>query len=153
MSPAGLAAFCGGLDQDLHGGEGVAQLVGEPGRQLAQGGELLRAEHLAPALLEPMDDGADLLGDPVEHALQAGDVPGGERVSGPTTSLSLPAASRMGTLSWAIERLMPRAIPKPASSPAAAPQTPSRSSPKPIRAGIVWFRALDRSTSSSLASR
>ena len=76
-----------------------------------------------------------------------------ERRIGPTTSFNLPAASRIGTLSWAIERLIPLAIPKPASSPATAPQTPEQEQPggDPPRHRPV--PAMYRATSCSLASR
>ena len=84
--------------------------MGEPGRHLPQRRELLGAEHLAAALLEPLDHGRDLVGHRLDHRPQVVDVRG-RRMIGPTTSLSFPAASWMGTLSWAIDRPIPRAIP------------------------------------------
>ena len=63
--PGGRVAFQAGLHEHLDRRERVADFVGDAGRHLADGRQLLGAEHLALALLELLDDALDLF----DHAL------------------------------------------------------------------------------------
>ena len=64
----------GGLDEDLDGRERVPQLMGQARRELPQRRELFGPQCLAAALLQPVDDPPDLVGDPPEGHFQGPDI-------------------------------------------------------------------------------
>jgi hypothetical protein len=59
IQAGGRDALGGGLHQDLHGHERVAQLVGDAGRHLPDRRQVLGPACIPLALLEAFDDGAD----------------------------------------------------------------------------------------------
>ena len=95
----------GGLHQDFHRHQRIAQLVGNPGGHLPNRRQLLRPQRLTLTLVQSFDDGADFDRDFVQNnfgLLQAGL---DDNVIGPTILFNSPAASWIGTLSRTIERL------------------------------------------------
>ena len=97
--PGGGVALQAGLHQHLDRGQRVAQLVGDAGGHLADGRQLLGPQHLVLALLQLIDDPADLLDHALHLPVQVGQVAvllQGDRAQ---SRLSRPAASRMRTLS------------------------------------------------------
>ncbi len=106
-----VAALDGGLDEDLHRGEGIAQLVREPGRQLAEGRELLGPERLALGPLEPLDHRADLVGHPPQQDVQALDVPVRREVDRPHDPVQLARGDADRDAELVDRAADPRAIP------------------------------------------
>ena len=124
-SPApSLVGRHGRLHEDLHRRQRVAELVSHAGRHLPDPGQLLGLQHLAFAFSQTVDNGADPVGDLVQDVFNLLQIGLASKVIGPTTSSSRPAALRIGTLSCTSRRLMARASPNPASSPAPEPHTP-----------------------------
>src|SRR5262245_59557058 len=72
-----------GLDQEFHRHQGVAQLVGQAGGELARGGQLLGPQGVALRPLQPVDDHSHPLGDGAQDRLQVVQAPARREGDGP----------------------------------------------------------------------
>ena len=80
VRPLAGFAFHGILDEHFHGRERIAQFMGHAGSELPKGGHLFAAQHLDLALLQAIDDCADLVGHGVQNHVQVFDSGGRDEI-------------------------------------------------------------------------